>query len=521
MPKLKTLFASTCVATSFLLAPFAINDSRADEATARKVAEYAHGAGLVAGITDLKSIASDQADNAEAQFGLGVLQFLAAIEGLQQDLYRYGAGNQQVTGRRRGLAGILPVFRVPVPPNPDPETVSYEKVRQILAVFVARLTEAEKTLSGVGDAPVKLPINLLKIRLDANGDGKTGVSETLGTILTAIQGRGRTGLVADSLKSDIAFDTADAKWLQAYSNVLMSIGNFFLSFDFRDSYDASFHAIFGNAATAFGKEIESERGDPEAINDLLERIKKVRDEQSAIFPRDVSTKFYALQSKRRAIQRDKKLSADEKNAKLAKTESEYEKGRAAQKKSSKLRQEASRLERELQKIDPNNPSSVSSTAAIMDAVSFLHTLNWPTAEPDRLKAVRANLLKVVQLNRETWRLVRAETDDDREWLPNAKQTSPFVSLKVTDETIDAWLQTVGALEKVLQGELLVPSARFGRGTNMKKFFETAKRFDLVMFITGPGVVPYLQEGPKMDQRMMRALNNPFGRNFNAYAIWFN
>ena len=40
----------------------------------------------------------------------------------------------------------------------------------------------------------------------------------------------------------------------------------------------------------------------------------------------------------------------------------------------------------------------------------------------RLHSFRLHMLKVCELNRETWKYVRAETDDDHEWLPNPKQT---------------------------------------------------------------------------------------------------
>ncbi len=75
---------------------------------------------------------------------------------------------------------------------------------------------------------------------------------------------------------------------------------------------------------------------------------------------------------------------------------------------------------------------------IADFIAMIHLINWPLAEPARIAAARERLLKVGELNRVTWKLARAETDDDREWLPNPRQKSGVLPMfAVTDERIDA------------------------------------------------------------------------------------
>jgi len=73
----------------------------------------------------------------------------------------------------------------------------------------------------------------------------------------------------------------------------------------------------------------------------------------------------------------------------------------------------------------------------------------------RLRRVRLHLLAVCELNRETWKHIRAETDDDFEWLPHPKQTDRL-ELPMTDERIDAWLAMMGQWEGLLKGERLLP-----------------------------------------------------------------
>ena len=62
-----------------------------------------------------------------------------------------------------------------------------------------------------------------------------------------------------------------------------------------------------------------------------------------------------------------------------------------------------------------------------------------------------------------WKFILAETDDDHEWIPNPKQTG-VVGVKVTQEMVDAWLETLDEAEQVLQGKKLIPFWR-GEGTS--------------------------------------------------------
>ena len=49
-------------------------------------------------------------------------------------------------------------------------------------------------------------------------------------------------------------------------------------------------------------------------------------------------------------------------------------------------------------------------------------------------------------------------------------------------------------EAVLEGRKLVPYWRFTKGINLKRVFTEPKPFDLVLWLAGPGVRPYLEAG---------------------------
>jgi hypothetical protein len=61
-----------------------------------------------------------------------------------------------------------------------------------------------------------------------------------------------------------------------------------------------------------------------------------------------------------------------------------------------------------------------------------------------------------------------------------------------------------------------------RGFNLKRFFDEPTPLDLVLMITGPGALPFLETGSIASNREWRDLTRAFGRNgFWSYAIWFN
>ena len=97
----------------------------------------------------------------------------------------------------------------------------------------------------------------------------------------------------------------------------------------------------------------------------------------------------------------------------------------------------------------------------------------------RLRRMRLHLVAVCELNKETWKHIRNETDDDYEWLSHPAQTDQL-GLPLTNAQIDGWLAAIAELEGLLKGELLVPGnilslLFFGhdgsKALNVKKLFD--------------------------------------------------
>jgi hypothetical protein len=103
-------------------------------------------------------------------------------------------------------------------------------------------------------------------------------------------------------------------------------------------------------------------------------------------------------------------------------------------------------------------------------VVSLFTTPIKITTPSRLQAARKHMLMVCQLNRETWRLIRAERDDDHEWLPNPRQKG-VLGLPMTDETIDGWLKVIDELEGLLEGDRLLDTGLGIYGINLRAFID--------------------------------------------------
>jgi len=77
-------------------------------------------------------------------------------------------------------------------------------------------------------------------------------------------------------------------------------------------------------------------------------------------------------------------------------------------------------------------------------------------EPARLRRFRQHIIAVTELNEETWRHIRLETDDDHEWLPNPRQQG-VLGLPVRTEQIDLWLTMMAELRRLFAGERTFPN----------------------------------------------------------------
>jgi hypothetical protein len=160
---------------------------------------------------------------------------------------------------------------------------------------------------------------------------------------------------------------------------------------------------------------------------------------------------------------------------------------------------------------------------IADAVAFVHLLNLPVKEPQRMTAALEHLQGMTAQSRESWALILAETDDDNEWVPNPRQSTVLGQVRVTDEMVNGWMQFLDEADAVLAGKKLIPFWRSadGRGVNLRRVFTEPARFDLVLWVQGTAATPYLEKGELTTRDTWRRFQRVFGGDFLTFAVWFN
>lgn len=353
-----------------------------------------------------------------ARFGLGTVQFLQGVEGLMQALHKFGM---------RKHSDFVPFLRLPAPKNVEPEEIRYRDMRKVWDDLHKRLVKAEATLAGITGTDVKLPLHVMLIRFDFNGDGKAEDGEVLWKVFERLS---RAGIIGEVFagKLVVAFDRADVHWLRGYSHLLMAFTDFILAHDWKESFEKTAQLFFKNPDSPFAY----------------------------------------------------------------------------------LRRAAARKSR-FNEVD------------IADVIAFIHLFNFEVKEPKRMKSSLEHLQAMIAQSRECWKQAEAETDNDREWLPNAKQTGVMPGMKVTAEMIKTWREFLDEADAVLAGKKLVPHWRVddGRGINIRKVFTEPRRFDLVLWAQGSAAKPYLERGPMTGKEFWRRMQRGFRGNFLGYALWFN
>jgi hypothetical protein len=354
---------------------------------------------------------------------LGAVKFLGAVERLGQASYRFGTGNP--------LMRTAPFFRLPVPPNEEPQEVSCDDVREVIEQFVGDLAQVEEILVKVGDRDVKWIVDIAALRMDFNADGKAAASESLGAAY-----RSMTRMPDEKAENDtfvVGLDTADVYWLRGYCHVLSALGETILAYDQQQMFDHTAQLVFPKA---------------------------------------------------------------------------------------KLKHAF--LELDFTGDDEEEPRQKHWQYQFLDAIAMIHLVDWPLAEPERLKKAHGHLLLMVETSRDSWRSILAETDNDHEWIPGSEQQSVLPRGAITQEQIDAWETFLDEAESLLEGEKLVAFWRESdQGVNLRRVFYEPTRFDLVLWVQGSAAAPYLEDGPKTEEETWMMLQRVFRGNFIGFAFWIN
>lgn len=199
---------------------------------------------LVDAEKEISAFLKENPDSDHARFGLGMVQFLRSGENLFQSAYRLGF---------RPDTEVFSMFmggfrRLPIPPNPDPEPITYDQFDAVVRQWIANVNRAHATLATVNDADVMLRIKPGLIGMDIDADGEIDQQESFWRMLNAFGTRFRSS-PEGAEKFTIAFDRGDVNWLRGYCHLCMATGELMLAYDGTEMFNRVGHLMFAKPVT--------------------------------------------------------------------------------------------------------------------------------------------------------------------------------------------------------------------------------------------------------------------------------
>lgn len=138
------------------------------------------------------------------------------------------------------------------------------------------------------------------------------------------------------------------------------------------------------------------------------------------------------------------------------------------------------------------------------------------------RAAHAHLLQMIAQNKLFWAALELETDNVNEWIPNSKQTAAL-GFEMPAETGMAWQAVLADAEALLNGDLLIDYWRTSpnAGVNVKKLFMDPPVVDIVTWVQGSGLLPYLERGPIITTNSLDQFDDLTGGNIFLFSFLLN
>ena len=158
----------------------------------------------------------------------------------------------------------------------------------------------------------------------------------------------------------------------------------------------------------------------------------------------------------------------------------------------------------------------------LDYFTMLYQALRQQPDPTNTRAAHAHFLSMISENRAFWAALAAESDNMGEWIPNKNQVSAL-GLVLPADAGQAWQAVLLDLEAMLTGDKLVPFWRLGPGAglNIRKLFMDPPPVDIVGFVQGFALLPYMERGPLIDAASWRAFDRMVQGDGLMFAAFLN
>ena len=366
-------------------------------------------------------------------FELGMLLALRAVERSLQTRYDHGLGDRMSN---------LPLLRLDGGArNPWPEYAPPETLTNLMKTLLTDLAEARAVLEAARDSGEVTPfeMTLQDLWFDVNGNvSRDDGEDAMSALAPILLGRRTMAAIAGAQRKEttVRFDEADHAWLTAYTHMLSGVAHIFVAFDPTRviASVAEGHARIAEAPSV------ADTFDRAALEGELARIvaelEQVNTEQ-----RETRLERHRLEARLREL----RATDPRDEAAIAAVSAELS-GFGSRnltplnRRERFLRTEADVVRRKLgQSTAPDNRRwfDPERMRPELDAAYTLIAALRQQPDPDGIRAARDHWRSMMAENRRFWENVAQEDDDDREWIPNTRQTGVF-GITVDETTADAW-----------------------------------------------------------------------------------
>ncbi|MDQ2092094.1 hypothetical protein [Marimonas arenosa] len=159
---------------------------------------------------------------------------------------------------------------------------------------------------------------------------------------------------------------------------------------------------------------------------------------------------------------------------------------------------------------------------IIDALYILITALEQQPEPAHVQAALDNWRSMISENRRFWTLLDQETDNTREWIPNARQDAAL-PLTIEPRVAEAWQKILDDAEDVLEGRLLIPHPLLplGHGVSLTHYENNPTPLDLLGLIQGAALYEHVARGPRITAQSWRQFQRLTNGRAAGFALFFN
>ncbi len=456
-------------------------------------------------------------------FEMGALKTLRAVEKSLQTRYEYGLGDNTLN---------MPLLRLRVNGrgNPAAKPAGPETLSNVIKTFLTDMDDVRATLQeaeAAGVEPFVLALGDIwfDVNLNARRDKGESATEMLGPILL---GRGAMRDMAKEgmPRFEVRFDAADHAWLTAYSHMLSGFGNLYMAFDPTPIF----------ARLAEGREaLKQAPRLPEYYNlaEVTAEIAALKAEEARF-----DTEIKALREARKPIDDEIRDLRKDKNKpeNRGKRDEINSQIKALQTNLGPMRHEQSQLARaqrlvrgELRSAEAKLPGGggdmrrqIGNFRPTLDAIYVLVAALKQQPDAAHIQAAMTHWRSMLAENRKLWTMIEAETDDDREWIPNARQT-PALPIEMDPGMVDAWQGVLDDAEAVLTGRLLIPHPMLpaGYGISLAHYERYPTPIDLIEAIHGIGFFAHSARGPMITQQRWQAFDRLARGRGGVFSVFFN